>query len=129
MTDAIQGLSAVSIHVRDVPRARAFYRDALGLKEHAFDPRANSVVFEIPNSHVLLSMHIMAEGEGGREPGTVSGVIFRHEDPAAACAWIAAHGGTITVEPTNVQFGEAKFVRAAFADPDGNEFVVSSRKY
>ena len=40
---------------------------------------------------------------------------------------IKRRGGTVTLEPTVVELPGVKFVRAAIADPDGNEFVISSR--
>jgi catechol 2,3-dioxygenase-like lactoylglutathione lyase family enzyme len=127
MTETITGLHAVTLHIRDVHKARTFYRDVLGLKELAFDEKANRAVFALPGTTTLLTMHIQAPGEEGRDPGTVSGIVFRHPDPRAACAEIQHRGGTVTVEPNDVEFAGRKFTRAAIADPDGNEFVVSNR--
>jgi predicted enzyme related to lactoylglutathione lyase len=112
----------------DVYKARAFYRDVLGLKELKFDEKASRAVFALPGASTILSMHIQAPGEGGREPGTVSGVVFSHPDPAAACREIKQRGGTITLEATVVELPGAKFVRAVIADPDGNEFLISNRR-
>jgi len=128
MSDVIGGLNAVSVHVRDVHKARAFYRDVLALKELQFDETANRAVFAIPESSAVLSMHIQAPGEGGRDPGTVSGIIFYAADPAAACETIKRRGGTVTVEPRVFETPAGKFVRAVIADPDGNEFLLSNRK-
>lgn len=128
MADVIKGLNAVTVHIRDIQKARAFYRDVLGLKELSFDEKASRAVFAIPGTSTVLSMHIMRPGEEGREPGTVSGVIFSHPDPAAAIAEIKRRGGTVTLEATVVEVPGAKFVRAVFADPDGNEFLISNRK-
>jgi predicted enzyme related to lactoylglutathione lyase len=127
MTEVITGLHSVSVHIRDINKARTFYRDVLGLREKSFDEKANRAVFALPGTSTLLSMHIMAPGEGGREPGTVSGIVFSHPDPIAACEEIKRRGGEITAEPTLVETPAAKFFRAVFADPDGNEFLISSR--
>jgi len=128
MTEVISGLHAVTLHVRDVPVARTFYRDVLGLREVSFDPKANRAVFALPGTSTLLTMHVQGPGEGGRDPGTVSGVVFFHPDPTAACATIRHRGGTVTVEPKVVETpGGAKFTRAVIADPDGNEFILSDR--
>ncbi len=127
MTDVVTGLHAVTIHIRDIQKARAFYRDVMGLKEIQFNEKANRAVFAIPGTSTILSMHIMGPGEEGREPGTVSGVVFSHPDPAAACEEVKRRGGSVTLEPTLVELPGAKFVRAAIADPDGNEFLISSR--
>jgi catechol 2,3-dioxygenase-like lactoylglutathione lyase family enzyme len=128
VTEVITGLHAVTLHVTDIQRARGFYRDVLGFKELSFNEKASRAVFGLPGTTTILSMHIMSPGEEGREPGTVSGVVFSHPDPTAACAEIKRRGGTITVEPNVVELPGAKFVRGVFADPDGNEFVMSNRK-
>jgi len=127
MAEVITGLHAVSVHIRDIQKARTFYRDVLGLKEISFDEKGSRVVFALPGTSTLLTMHIQAPGEEGRDAGTVSGVIFRHPDPAAACEKIKQRGGTVTVEPKVIEFPGVKFVRAAIADPDGNEFVITNR--
>jgi predicted enzyme related to lactoylglutathione lyase len=128
MTEVIAGLHAVTLHIRDIRKARAFYRDVLGLKEISFDEKGNRAVFALPNCSTLLTMHVQAPGEEGRDPGTVSGIVFDHPDPTAACSEIQRRGGTITAEPRLVETPGAKFFRAVFADPDGNEFLISNRK-
>jgi catechol 2,3-dioxygenase-like lactoylglutathione lyase family enzyme len=127
MTDTITGLHAVTIHIRDIQKARTFYKEVLGLHEISFNEKANRAVFALPGTSTILSMHIMAPGEEGREPGTVSGVIFSNPDPVAACQEIKRRGGIVTLEPTLVELPGAKFYRAAIADSDGNEFVISNR--
>jgi predicted enzyme related to lactoylglutathione lyase len=125
--EVITGLHAVTIHIRDIQRARTFYREVLGLKELSFNEKASRAVFALPGTNTILSMHIMASGEEGREPGTVSGVVFSHPDPTQACEELKRRGGTVTVEPQTVEVGGVKFTRAVFADPDGNEFLISNR--
>ncbi len=127
MSDVVTGLHSVTIHIRDPLLARSFYRDVLRLKELLFDERAARIVFALPDSTTLLTMHVMRPEEGGREPGTVSGIVFRHPDPAAAVAEIARRGGTITMPATPFETSIGTFVRAGFADPDGNEFLISNR--
>jgi len=127
MSDVISGLHAVTIHIRDVQKARAFYRDVLGFKEVSYDEKGSRAVYALPGTTTILTMHIQAPGEEDRDPGTVSGIVFRHSDPVAACDEIRRRGGTVTVEPKVIEFPGVKFVRAAIADPDGNEFVISNR--
>jgi predicted enzyme related to lactoylglutathione lyase len=124
MTDAIEGLEAVSVHIRDIQRARTFYREVLGLREISFIPAASRAAFAIPGTTALLTMHIQGEDEGGREPGTVSGIVFSHQDPVAACEEIRRKGGTIVREPTTFQNPLGTVTLGVFADPDGNEFVI-----
>ena len=127
MSDVVQGLHAVTVHIRDPEKTRSFYRDVLGLKELIYDDRARRLVYALPGTTALLTLHVMAPGEEGREPGTVSGIVFRHADPEAACREILRRGGTITMEPRTVESSVGTFVRAAFADPDGNEFLLTNR--
>jgi catechol 2,3-dioxygenase-like lactoylglutathione lyase family enzyme len=127
MADVVTGVHAITLHIRDPTAARAFYRDVLGLQEVAFNEAQRRAVFALPGTTTLLTMHVMAPGEEGREPGTVSGVVFRNPDPRAACAEIVRRGGTVTVPATEFETPKGKFLRAAFADPDGNEFLITNR--
>jgi predicted enzyme related to lactoylglutathione lyase len=126
MTPVIEGLQAVTVHVTDLERARAFYSKVLGLEEDGPVPNAPRVVFKLPGTPTRLVMHIQGPDEGGREPGTVSGILFHCADPVAACAAIRQKGGTVSNEPWTTQRGGATIVRAVIADPDGNQFLLSS---
>ena len=127
MAEIITGLHAVTIHICDVQRARTFYRDVLGLKEISFDEKVGRVSFALPGTSTILKMHVQGPDEGGREPGTVSGIMFRHPDPAAACTEVLSRGGTVTNEARLVQLPHASFVLGVVADPDGNEFIITNR--
>ena len=124
MSEVIEGMEAVSIHVRDVEKARRFYRDVLGLTEVDYRPQIPRSAFAIPGTTTRLTMHIMGPDEGGREPGTVSGIVFSHHDPKAACEEIRRRGGTVVVEPHTFTNPLGVVTLGVFADPDGNEFVV-----
>ena len=124
MSDVIEGMEAVTVHVRDVQRARKFYSEVLGLKEVSFLPAASRAAFAIPGTTTLLTMHILGENEGGREPGTVSGIVFSHHDPKAACSEIRRRGGSIVDEPQTYPNPLGIVTLGVFADPDGNQFVL-----
>ncbi|MGP8078796.1 MAG: VOC family protein [Thermoplasmata archaeon] len=126
MVNPVEGLSAVTVHVRDIQVARKFYREVLGLSEAGFAEASGRAVFTFPGTPTILAMHVQRPGEGGREPGTVSGIILQHHDPRAAVEEIRRRGGTITMEPVEVPVPGGTLLRAAVADPDGNEFVISS---
>lgn len=128
MDEIVDGLFAITVHIRDIQKSRRFYREVLGLKELRFDEKGSSAAYALPGTRTLLSMHIQGPGEGGREPGTPSGAVFHVSDVARACDEIRRRGGTITLEPTAVETPAGKFHRAAVADPDGNEFLISDRK-
>jgi predicted enzyme related to lactoylglutathione lyase len=124
MPDVIEGMEAVTVHVRDIQRARKFYSEVIGLKEVSFIPAASRAAFAIPGTTTLLTMHILGDGEGGREPGTVSGVVFSHRDPTAACSEIRKRGGSIVDEPKTYPTPLGTVTICVFADPDGNQFVI-----
>jgi len=126
MAATIEGLEAVTIHVRDIQKARKFYGEVLGLKELQFDGKVGRAVFGIPGTTVALRMHVYDPEEGGREPGTVSGVVFSHHDPVAACAEIARRGGTVVEPPHTISPPGFTMTLSVIADPDGNEFVLRS---
>jgi predicted enzyme related to lactoylglutathione lyase len=124
MTDVIEGMEAVTVHITDIQRARRFYAEVLGLKEVSFIPAASRAAFAIPGTSTLLTMHVLGESEGGREPGTVSGIVFSHHDPAAAFAEIRKRGGSILDEPHTFPTAMGAVTLGVFADPDGNEYVL-----
>ncbi|HLM92133.1 MAG TPA: VOC family protein [Thermoplasmata archaeon] len=127
MVEPIEGMSAVTVHVRDVQAARHFYRDVLGLKEAGFNEQSARAVYILPGNPTAFVAHVQRPGEGGREPGTVSGIVFTHQDPVAAVEEIRKRGGTITMEPVTVPGpGGGTIIRAVIADPDGNEFILST---
>lgn len=119
-----QGLGAVSAHVKDIQKARTFYAKTLGLRELNFDPTMKAAYFEIPGSTVPLAIHQFDAGcvqVGGRPPGTVSGIILAVPNVPRAVEDLKKRGVTIT-EPSLM--GGAM---AAFADPDGNEYVINAK--
>lgn len=124
MTDVIEGLQAVAIHVTDVRRARAFYTRVLGLKELSYSEEYSRAAYALPGTSTLLTMHVMGEGEEGRPPGTVTGIVFEHHDPVAACEEIKRRGGSIVNEAATVQRPGVSYTLGVVADPDGNEFVI-----
>lgn len=126
MTATIEGLEAVTVHIRDIHKARKFYAEVLGLKELQFDGTAGRAVFAIPGTTATLRMHLYDATEGGREPGTVSGIIFSHRDPESACAEIARRGGKVVDPPHKISPPGFTATLSVIADPDGNEFVLRS---
>jgi predicted enzyme related to lactoylglutathione lyase len=104
--------------VRDVPRARAFYGQIMGLREsevasdHWVEYDVGGTTFGIGN------------GEGlGFEPGTSTGAVFEVEDVPAVRQRLLAAG----VEVGDVH--EFPACVACFArDPDGNRFGLHQRR-
>ncbi len=124
MSGVIEGMEAVTVHIRDIERARKFYSEVLGLREVSYLPKASRAAFALPGTSVLLTMHPLGEGEGGRDPGTVSGIVFSHHDPVGACAEIRRRGGTIVDEPETFPTALGTVTLGVFSDPDGTQFVI-----
>jgi catechol 2,3-dioxygenase-like lactoylglutathione lyase family enzyme len=127
MDEVITGVYAITVHVSNIQSSRDFYREVLGLRQLSFDEGSSRATFALPGTSIILRMHVQGPAEGGREPGTVSGVMFRHPDPVAACAEIKRRGGSVENEPRIVELPGVRFVLGVFADPDGNEFIITDR--
>jgi predicted enzyme related to lactoylglutathione lyase len=114
----ITGLDITYHVVTDIPRAKAFYRDILGLTP-AFDyPGERGVEFELADGQTFGIW-----SPGGDDVKPHAGTMFAVPDAHAAVAAIRARGGTISdVDETPVCY-------MAFGnDPDGIGFVIHQRK-
>jgi predicted enzyme related to lactoylglutathione lyase len=126
MTATIEGLEAVTVHVRDIHQAQKFYGEVLGLTALQFDGKVGRAVFALPGTNVTLRMHVYDPEEGGREPGTVSGIVFSHHDPVSACAEISRRGGRVVEQPHTIHPPGFSATLSVISDPDGNEFILRS---
>ncbi len=62
----IEGLEVVTVHIRDIQKARKFYVEVLGLTELQFDRKAGRSVFAIPGTTTTHRMQVYDPEEGGR---------------------------------------------------------------
>ena len=110
-------LAYMAYAVSNVPRARRFYTDVLGLTPgESFGE--NFVEFDLGNATFAIDAE-----PPGIVPGTCSGVSFECDDVFAARDRLAGRG----VEVTAVM--ESPVCWFAFAtDPDGNGFQIHQRK-
>lgn len=121
MARHIRGTAAMTLHVHDLDRAAAFWR-ALGLEGDA-EPGGEAVSFAIPGSGPLTLHRWQSQcaENGGRPPGTVSGLMFDTADVEAACREVGRSGGRVVDAPFPGPDGGRW---AVAADPDGNEFFL-----
>lgn len=117
--ERVKELAFVVYYVRDLPKARAFYRDVLGLREGAL---SNDEWFEFDLGNATFALDSTGEALG-IQPGSSSGAAFEVDDVAAVRARLADAGARVT------DVYDFPPCQAAFArDPDGNRFIVHRRK-
>ena len=120
----IRGIKIVSIPVSDQDRALKFYTEKMGFKvatDQHFGPGQRWIELLIPGSDVNLALFTPPGHEsriGGFQP-----VTFWCDDVVATASAMRAKGGELAAEPRKEPWGHM----AIFKDPDGNEFVFSSR--
>ena len=111
---AVTGLGQVSVPVRDVARATAFYRDAVGLPL-LFEVSGMSF-FDCGGVRLMLTV---AEGEGLEPPGSV--LYFRVQDIRAAHGEMVERGIRFEGEPHMIAaMSDHELWMAFFRDPEGN---------
>ncbi len=114
----VKGIAFFAYSVRDVPRARAFYHDVLGLElgesfgDHWVEFDVGGTTFGIGNGEPL-----------GFEPGRSTGAAFEVDDVKAMRKRLSESGS----EASEVH--EFPGCYSVFAtDPEGNKFAVHQRK-
>lgn len=109
------GLPFFVYPVTDMPRARAFYTDVLGLRETA-NWEDKWIEYDIGNSTLALSS-AMDDAQPGAKAGAAA---LEAPDFDAAVAWLKSKGVRFIFEPTDT--GVCQFAR--FTDPDGNHLIL-----
>jgi catechol 2,3-dioxygenase-like lactoylglutathione lyase family enzyme len=119
----IKAIKFVGIPVSDQQRALEFYTNALGFRvvtDQPFDDKQRWIELGIGRSSSGLTL-FTPEGHENRI-GTFTGISFVADDVKATFREMSAKGVTFIQEPQEADWGTA----AVFADPDGNQFVLSS---
>jgi predicted enzyme related to lactoylglutathione lyase len=120
----IRGIKIVSIPVRDQDASLKFYTEQVGFKiatDQPFDSTQRWIELLIPGSDTSLALFTPKGHEdriGGFQPMT-----FWCEDVFATAKWLQSRGVELAAEPRKEVWG----TMAIFKDPDGNQFVFSSR--
>lgn len=120
----IRGIKFVGIPVRDQDLALKFYTEQLGFKvttDQPFSPTQRWIELLIPGSETGLAL-FTPEGHEDRI-GQFQSISFWCEDVFATAKVLSAKGVVFTKEPSTESWGSA----AIFKDPDGNQFVLSSK--
>jgi catechol 2,3-dioxygenase-like lactoylglutathione lyase family enzyme len=120
----IRGIKIVSIPVKDQDASLKFYTERMGFKiatDQAMGPGQRWIELLIPGSNVNLAL-FTPEGHENRIGG-FQPVTFWCDDVFATAEALKAKGVQLAAEPKKEVWG----TMAKFEDPDGNQFVFSSR--
>ncbi len=118
-------LGLVTLHVTNIQRAAAFYRDVLGLESgDVIDTPEMGWAEFIAAPGIKLGLHEDKNGTeaGSRAPGGATGFYFTVPDVDAAITTLRSRGVKIVDEPEDKPYGRD----AAFEDPDGNVLAVGT---
>lgn len=118
---AIRRIGQVGITVRDVDRARTFYRDALEL-QHLFDAPPRMAFFKCGDVRLLLG-----EAEEGSEEHGSSILYMDVADIRAAHETLARRQVVFDAAPHKVaDLGDRELWLAFFRDSEGNVLALMS---
>ena len=122
--DTFEGLSTIrqiAITVRDVARAKGFYRDVLGMK-FLFDAPGDMTFFDCGGIRLLIGLSPRPELD---PPGSV--LYYRVGDIHAAYETLSARGTRFEGSPRMVaRMPDHELWIAEFRDPDGNVLALMS---
>lgn len=113
----------INIHVSDVERAVAFYRDVLGFQLESSDPAFSYARFNVDGFHFAVAGGGTPKSEDAPILERLTGVGIVVPDVDAAFADMKAKGARFTMEPSRQPWGG---YMAMFADPDGNVFYLDA---
>lgn len=120
----IKGIKFVGIPVRNQDVALKFYTESLGMKvltDQVLTPQQRWIELMIPGADTGIAL-FTPEGHEKRI-GEFQSISFWCDDVFAEAGALKKKGVAFTKEPATESWGTA----AVFGDPDGNQFVLSSR--
>jgi catechol 2,3-dioxygenase-like lactoylglutathione lyase family enzyme len=124
----LQNLGAITLFVEDLPAAKAFYGEALGLSRVFEDD--DSAVFDLGNTVInLLDVReapelIAPAGVAGPDAGVRCQLTIWVEDADAVCRQLQARGVTLLNGPQDRPWGQRT---AAFRDPAGHVWEIAQQ--
>jgi catechol 2,3-dioxygenase-like lactoylglutathione lyase family enzyme len=120
----IRGIKFVSVPVRDQDVSLKFFTEKLGFKvatDQPFNEKQRWIELLIPGAETGLVL-FTPEGHENRIGG-FQPISFISDDAIATAASMKAKGVEFVAEPKKESWGTS----AIFKDPDGNQYVLSSR--
>jgi methylmalonyl-CoA/ethylmalonyl-CoA epimerase len=119
----LESIGQIAINVKDTARARAFYRDVLGLR-HLFDAGPSLAFFQCGGVRLMLSPPSEREGD---HPGSI--IYYKVADLAATHAAMAARGAAFEQAPHLVAtMPDHELWMAFLRDSEGNLLALMEEK-
>jgi predicted enzyme related to lactoylglutathione lyase len=119
----IKAIKFVSIPVSDQDRALAFYTDVLSFRLITDQPCDGTQRWiEIGGGRSTTGLALFTAESHKDRIGTFTGISFTSDDVMTTWRELAAKGVTFIKPPVEAEWG----ISSVFADPDGNQFVLSS---
>lgn len=120
MSEVPTRIGQVAVTVEDLERAKAFYRDVVGLR-FLFDAPPGMAFFECGGTRLMLAL---PEGEFVKQ---ASILYFDVSDIGAAYAAMSTAGATFLEAPRKVaDLGDRELWLAFFRDSEGNPMALMS---
>jgi methylmalonyl-CoA/ethylmalonyl-CoA epimerase len=117
----ITAIQQIAVNVRDVERAKAFYRDKLGIR-HLFDGGPKLAFFDCGGVRLMLGPASEPEFD---HPSSI--LYLRVDDIRAAHRELAARGVAFRDEPHLVaKLPDREIWMAFFDDGEGNVLAITS---
>jgi predicted enzyme related to lactoylglutathione lyase len=120
----VRGIKFIGIPVRNQHVSMKFYTESLGFKVSTDQPlndKQRWIELIIPGAETGLAL-FTPEGHESRI-GQFQSISFWCDDVFATASALKSKGVTFSQEPKKESWGAA----AVFCDPDGNQFVLSSK--
>jgi len=119
----LESIGQIAVNVKDTARARAFYRDVLGLK-HLFDAGPNLAFFQCGGVRLMLSPASKPEYD---HPGSI--IYYKVKDLAATHAAMAGHGAAFEQPPHLVAtMPDHELWMAFLRDSEGNLLALMEER-
>jgi len=119
----LESIGQIAVNVKDTARARAFYRDVLGLR-HLFDAGPNLAFFQCGGVRVMLSPASKPEYD---HPGSI--VYYKVADIAATHQAMVAKGAVFEKAPHLVaNMPDHELWMAFLHDTEGNLLALMEEK-
>jgi methylmalonyl-CoA/ethylmalonyl-CoA epimerase len=121
MTTWLSAIKQISVNARDLPRAIAFYRDALGIR-HLFDAPPQMSFFDCGGIRLMVGV-----AEKGEFDHASSILYFNVDDIGAAYADLKSKGVAFRGQPHLVaKLPDREIWMSFFDDTEGNVHAITS---